>query len=846
MAKSTFDERLSKLPFFDGIERLQKLQGKNKVIALGSSGTMGSGIVKTITEAGSGILMQDINLEAIAISKTGAHKGHAKAVKARKLSESQQKYINRAGLIGPPIVFNQKEPFSQIAEAHKSGGRVKAEEIVKDFLDIAVTNEKVKEDYKEAKLVIEAGPEILSFKQNIFEFFDLVFKNGSILASNTSSLRISEIAQRVDSPQNVVGFHFFYPADRNALLEIIATEKTDLAVIEAMRQLAYAMGKEPIVCWSDPPGAVANRILVGVLNEAAKIAEEGDASIELIDQAFLETFYEKQIGVKTKKAQAQFQEAPKLGFFKDEVSLYKKIKDIGKQIKTSTKEKNSKKLIAKLLNKKKVLIEQAAAKLNQKRLYALIVENHARLGKFFTPSNLVKEVKEKAAIQLSNINSYLERAKDNKDVLINKFEIEPYKLTEYKGEKLSKQHKEKVSKRLKAAYMAIAIKILNEKLASAHDIEIACKQGFKWNTGPFELVKRLGIPHATKLIAENLKEDPASDETGIALPGEDIMDENLSGVRCYIQDGIGFLEIGRLHIQNLQLTQNSLDPTALSSIKRSIQELQTKGIKILVIKSQGGGVFCAGADLNYAQSVKDSPDKLREFVMFGKEVIQLIHNSSLVTVAVINGPAVGGGAELACACDYRIMVNEESYIAFPEIGLGLMPEWMGTEYFPSIVGKELAKAMICNVRNPLKVPKLTSSDAEEVGFADAVVNRSELYSFLANILKGNEPKIDLSKKLQRNNFDKNDYSKRLNRKFGLEKGFKHIGFLPSSKKRIAKLAEKFIDNSHDPEYAITERNKGFYKRLQKSFVKADKGIQFFIRMAQSKFWAPIFERLGIL
>ncbi|MBI3591563.1 MAG: enoyl-CoA hydratase/isomerase family protein [Candidatus Melainabacteria bacterium] len=844
----TFDERLSKLPFLRGVERAQQFKGKNKSVILGASGTMGADIVNATTKAGSGTFRQDIDLESLESSKTNIVRTQAKAVKVHKLSERQQRHINRAGLIGPPIVFNQREPFSKITEAHKEG-RAEAEKIVKGFLGSAITDSKVRKDYGETTLVIEAGPELLSFKQNVFEFFDLALKKGAVLASNTSFLSVSEIAKRVDNPENVVGFHFFKPADRNPLVEIIATEKTSLEVIEAMRQLAYAMGKQPIVCWKDTPGAVANRIYVGVLNEAAKIAEEWKVSSDSVDQVFKKIFYDKQINVKTKKAKTQFKEAITLAFFNDEVGTYKKIKAIDDQIKiASNKGYKGQKILDKLFEEKLALLKDAIGELNQKKMYAGIVENSAKLGSFFKPAKRTSEAKEKATKQLEVVGKYLMSVKKNKDNLILPFTIEPYTLTEAESNKQSgnETDEQRIAERLLAAYSAIAIEIVNEGLSDIHDVEIACKQGFKWNIGPFEFINKLGVDNACELIASRLTET-SEGNSGIALsPNFEITDDKLSGVKSYIQDGIGFLELGRLHIQNLQQMQNSMGPEMLRGIKQALGELKERGARAVVFKDQGGGVFSSGADLSYAQSVKEDPEKLKEFVLLGKEVMKTIRNFELPTLALIDGPAVGGGAELASACDYRIMVDEESYIAFPEVGLGLDPEWMGTEYFPEIVGKKLAKAMICNVRNPLAAPKLTASDAKEVGFANAVVSRPELYPFLAEVIKGNT-EIDLSRKPERKqNFDKNNYSDKIREKFGLKKGFKHRWGFFTTRKNRAKETEKLIDNSHDPEYAEKYRNEEFYERLRMSFIKIDKKIQRIVKAAQSGWLAPILEKFGII
>ena len=857
---NTFDERLSRLSLFTGLERFQQFLGKNKTVVLGARGTMGEGIVNATTRAGTGTLRQDIDLAGLERSKTAVHRMQAKAVSVNKLSPQTQKDINRGALIGPPIVFQNREPFSEIAKQH-SIGREGAEQIVNDFLDKNITNSRTRKDYGEATLFIEAGPELLKFKQNVFEFFDLALRENAVLASNTSSLSLDEIAKRVDHPENVVGFHFFYPADRNPLVEIIATEKTSDDVIEAMRELAYSMGKQPIVVWKDTPGAVANRILVGVLNEAGKMADEGH-NPDLIDQVFLKTFYEKQIGVKTSKAKSQFDAAPKLGFFKDETDTYRQIKAIDDQVPIlQTKGLKGMKKLFELAPKKLGLLLKAQGMLNQKRLYASIVENLAVLGSFFKPAERVKESREKAEAQLKIINEYLKQVESNQENLILPFKIEPYKLQEQppfydeNEQRGTESESEIISNRLKAAYMAIAAEILNEELASAHDIELACKQGFKWNVGPFELINKVGVNDAidyiTSSLVESMTNATGSNDSGINIPTQSMMEEvNLSGVKSYIQEGFGFIELGSLHIQNLQQVQNSLSPEMLNGIDSSLDLLKEKGAKAIFFVSQGGDVFCAGADVDYVQSIKNDNKKMKEFVELGKKVMSKIRNFELPTVAVLNGAAVGGGAELAIACDYRIMVgtpnkNEKdlgAYIAFPELGLGLDPEWGGTEYLAEIVGKDMTKALILPTTNPLKAPKLTARDAKDVGFAHAVVLQNELYPFIGKVFRGEVPEIDLSRKPARpQNFYK-PIPDHLKSKYQITKPW----FRPLTS-WIARETEKLIDNSDDPIYVIRVRDENFEAKLAKSFRRADRWkIQPLVKAAQNSFFAKILEKLGIL
>ena len=131
-------------------------------------------------------------------------------------------------------------------------------------------------------LVVEAVPEILALKQEIFSELDRICKPETILASNTSSISISTIAESTNRPSQVIGMHFMNPVPIMKLVEIIngkeTSEDTNTAVITAAAQ----MGKTALSC-NDAPGFVSNRILCPMLNEAILTLQEGVAKPEAID-----------------------------------------------------------------------------------------------------------------------------------------------------------------------------------------------------------------------------------------------------------------------------------------------------------------------------------------------------------------------------------------------------------------------------------------------------------------------------------------------------------------------------------------------------------------------------------
>jgi len=135
-----------------------------------------------------------------------------------------------------------------------------------------------------ADLVIEAAPETLGLKREIFAKVTRVVGEDAILGTNTSSLSITDIAAEVPNPSRVIGLHFFNPVHIMKLLEIVAGAETSEAVSERMRAFAERIGKQPIVV-KDAPGFATSRLGLVIGLEAIRMVEQGVASAEDIDKA---------------------------------------------------------------------------------------------------------------------------------------------------------------------------------------------------------------------------------------------------------------------------------------------------------------------------------------------------------------------------------------------------------------------------------------------------------------------------------------------------------------------------------------------------------------------------------
>ena len=134
----------------------------------------------------------------------------------------------------------------------------------------------------ESDLVVEAIPEVPELKYSTFKELDAICRPGAILASNTSSISITKIAEQTQRGDRVIGMHFMNPVPIMKLVEIINGEQTNPAVTDAVLEASEKMGKTPLCC-NDSPGFVSNRILCPMINEAILTLQEGVAEPEAID-----------------------------------------------------------------------------------------------------------------------------------------------------------------------------------------------------------------------------------------------------------------------------------------------------------------------------------------------------------------------------------------------------------------------------------------------------------------------------------------------------------------------------------------------------------------------------------
>ncbi len=214
----------------------------NKVGVVGS-GTMGSGIAQLIAS-------NDMQVCLLDIKKDTAD------VVLQKMEKSLRRLVSR--------------------------DKITADEVDKIVSRIHTTQSYA--DLQGAQMVIEAVSEDLSVKKAVFEKIEKSVDEGSIIATNTSTLPVTELAMRTARPERVLGIHFFNPVPVMKLTEIVKTEKTSPETMKLAMDFVKVLGKHPIVV-KDRAGFVVNRILLPMINEAVFALEEGVASAKDIDTA---------------------------------------------------------------------------------------------------------------------------------------------------------------------------------------------------------------------------------------------------------------------------------------------------------------------------------------------------------------------------------------------------------------------------------------------------------------------------------------------------------------------------------------------------------------------------------
>ncbi len=635
--------------------------------AVVGAGTMGGQIAQTIATAGFPVVLKDISEELV----------QAGIDEARNVTAGQVgKLVERGKLTA-------EQGDAQIAEIV---GRIEGTTSYGSFGDV--------------DFVIEAVPERMEIKHAVFAELDAATPGHAILASNTSSLSITEIGEATLRPDKVVGFHYFYPASVLPLIEVIEGDETSQETITSAVTFAQAIRKQPIVC-AEAPGFVVNRILNSGISEIWREQESKGLSIKLIDEGM-----------------AQSGGLPLGPYF-----------------------------LSGLLGLDTVM-----------HVAEYLAESYGE-ERFYISKGMQKLVSEgKLGAKTGGDGCYDPQGQPN-------LPGDAAPDTRALGELLA------------AKVFVEACLLLEEGIATHRDIDFGMMAGAgmdprRGTLPPFMAADVEGLD----VVLERL--EGLSDSHGERFSPPTILRRLVAqgrlGQKCgqgfyaYPQpdtdqpgEGIVKLEtrpdgVAIAWLANGQM--NAIAPAVIEDLRKVWEKVKasagggggsgaggaggadgaggggadgadgTRGadgadpgssqpIRALVIASSNPFLYSAGADIKaFTQMDEAGGERL---IHEAHALFRELGSERIATIAAVNGLAFGGGCELAMACDLRI-VARAAIFGQPEIKLGIIPGFGGTQRLPRLVGQ--SKALEMNlVGDPL-----LAEEAYEYGLASAVVDDHEL------------------------------------------------------------------------------------------------------------------------
>jgi enoyl-CoA hydratase / 3-hydroxyacyl-CoA dehydrogenase len=593
--------------------------------AVVGAGTMGGQIAQTIAAAGIPVVLKDID---DALVRAGLDE-------ARNVTSGQVGKLAEKGKITAEQAQEQLEAIM---------GRIHGTTSYDAFGDV--------------DFVIEAVPERMAIKQSVFAELDAATPGHAILASNTSSLSITEMGEATLRPEKVVGFHYFYPASLMPLIEIVEGEETSAETVSAAITFAQSIRKQPITC-AEVPGFVVNRILNSGISEVWREQEEKGLSIKKIDEG---------VGAAG-------------------------VVPIGPYY------------LVNLLGLDTVL-----------HVAEHLVESYGE-ERFYVPKGMQKLVADgKLGAKTGGDGFYNPQGEPN---ISGDNEPDVAELVEMMSLKT----------------LIEACLVLEEGVATHRDIDFGMMAGAG-------LDPRRGLmPPFVKADSEGLdtileRMENAQERYGERFTPPTILRRLVAQGRLGQKSGQGFYaypqpdaeqpaEVVKLEtradgvaiawLANGQM--NSISPQVIEDLGKVWSKVKSSGVRALVIASSNPFLYCAGADIKAFTTMDESAGE--QLIHSAHALFKELGEDGIVTIAAVNGLAFGGGCELAMACDVRIAARSAIF-GQPEIKLGIIPGFGGTQRLPRLVGTNKALEM-----NLIGDPIL-ADEAFELGLVNRLVEDHEL------------------------------------------------------------------------------------------------------------------------
>jgi enoyl-CoA hydratase / 3-hydroxyacyl-CoA dehydrogenase len=593
--------------------------------AVVGAGTMGGQIAQTIAAAGIPVVLKDINQDLVQ-----AGLDEAKNVTSGQVS----KLVERGKLTA-------EQGEAQIAEVL---GRIHGTTSYEGF--------------GEVDFVIEAVPERMEIKQSVFAELDAATPGHAILASNTSSLSITEIGEATLRPEKVVGFHYFYPASIMPLIEIVEGEETSAETISAAVTFAQTIRKQPITC-AEVPGFVVNRILNSGISEVWREQEEKGLSIKKIDEG---------VGAAG-------------------------VVPIGPYY------------LVNLLGLDTVL-----------HVAEHLVESYGE-ERFYVPKGMQKLVADgKLGAKTGGNGFYNTEGEPN---ISGENDPDVGELVEM----------------LSLKTFLEACLVLEEGVATHRDIDFGMMAGAGLDP------RRGLLPPFMKADSEGLdtvleRMENAQERYGERFTPPTILRRLVAQGRLGQKSGQGFYaypqpdaeqpaEVVKLEtrgdgvaiawLANGQM--NSISPQVVGDLQKVWSKVKDTDVRALVIASSNPFLYCAGADIKAFTTMDEASGA--ELINGAHALFKELGEDGIVTIAAVNGLAFGGGCELAMSCDVRIAARSAIF-GQPEVKLGIIPGFGGTQRLPRLVGTNKALEM-----NLVGDPIL-ADEAFELGLVNRTVEDHEL------------------------------------------------------------------------------------------------------------------------
>ena len=528
----------------------------------------------------------------------------------------------------------------------------------------------LKETVKDADIIIEAVPEIMDLKKSVLKEVSESCPEDAVLATNTSSLSITEIAEAAKKPERVLGTHYFYPPSRMTLLEIVHGANTSDEAIEIAESVARSMGRD-VIHVKDVPGFVVNRIWCTMANEADwALAQNEGKSVFEIDSAI----------------------KYKLGL---PMGMFELIDVLGDG----------------LIDVQYHVMEYFAS----------------MLGKGYRPAPLLDKLFKAGELGKKTGKGYYDwsAGKTNEIPMNAGVAFDPI--------------------RLLAPTVNEAAKLIEAGATTKEEIDKGILMGLNYPRGLLRMADSTGLD---KIAAELSRLENTYGEERYKCSS--ILTELVAQGKLGRKTGEGFYSYGpgqyefvkldvnkKTKVAKLTLNRpyraNALNFDFITEINKALDELEGQADVRCIVITGAGANFCGGADVSAFAS--GQMNNVLNFSNSGQNLFTRIETFPKPVIAAINGAAIGGGLELALACDIRIM-NKKAQLRLPELNLGLTPGWGGTQRLSRLIGGARAKEMV------LLAEPVMADKALEWGLVNFVAEPDEfgaLVDDIAGRLAGGAP-----------------------------------------------------------------------------------------------------------